>query len=314
MTLSIRPATVRPPNFVAPGWLRAVQLAAVPGPIIFWVLIFRLSANANGLFLPPGCLSFVPPIQTNLMGMVLSLFVGVPYLHVIGRLLGRNHEKGLRLAIFTGIGGIVILPAALVLAGPAANPTESWQWRGAAGIVLSQALLTFLAVKAYFTMEAGARRLKDLAFGAIPPAIYFLVSVPILFISNTLLFPPRQPKPADESAVVVFMSFRVMELTYAATHLSSYMPDLRSAGPMGQPQLKGYQFTYQAGLPGVDGIIKSYTLLARPMEPCPGRCSCSYFMDQTGVLRMTKENHPATVDDLPLTPDERIGRGVGPQM
>ncbi len=314
MSLSIRPASVRTSVRVPEGWLRAVQIAVLPGPLIFWILIARLCIKANGLFLPPGCLSFVPPVDTNILGMAFTLIVGIPYVHAFWRLAGQNPDKGLRLAIATGIGGILILPAALAVAGPDANLKEPWQWTGAALIGVSQALLAAMAVKAYASTQGGERDLKAWAFGVFPPAICFLISLPVLFAADFYLFPPRQLKPADESPVVTFMSFRVMELNYAATHLSSYMPDLNSGAAVGQLQLKGYQFTYTAGLPGADGIIKSFTLIARPIEPCPGRCSCSFFMDQTGVLRRTTENRPATADDPPLTPDERIGRGVGPQM
>ncbi len=286
----------------------------LPGPLIFWALIFRLCANANGFFLSPGCLNFIPPVQTNIMGMVLTLVVGLPYLHVLWRLAGRNPAKGLRLAVLTAIGGILILPAALVFAGPDANPKEPWQWTGAALIALTQVLLIVLAVKANSCLEKSGRDIKFWAFSAIPPAVYFLVCLPVLFAADFLLFPPRQLKPADESPVVEFMTFRVMEVSYAATHLNSYMPNLKTLGTVGLPQMKGYEFTYMAGLPGADGIIRSYTLTARPNEPCPRHCSCSFFMDETGVVRLTKENRAATVDDPPLTPDERIGRGVGPQM
>ncbi len=248
------------------------------------------------------------------MGMVLTLVAGLPYLHVLWRLSGRNPAKGLRLAALTAVGGIIILPAALVLAGPDANPKESWQWTGAALIALSQVLLMALAIKANAAVKSSERNFKSWALSAIPPTIYFLVCLPVLFAADFWLFPPRQLKPADESPVVAFMTFRVMEVEYAATHLNSYMPDLKALGAVGLPQLKGYEFTYTAGLPGGDGIIRSYTLIARPSEPCPGHCSCSFFMDETGVVRITKENRPATADDPPLTPDERMGRGVGAQM
>lgn len=64
----------------------------------------------------------------------------------------------------------------------------------------------------------------------------------------------------------------------------------------------GYHFTYQPaalGPPEQSGHITSYTLSARPIEY--GRTGKrSFFMDESGVIRLTIKDRPATPHDPPL--------------
>jgi len=58
----------------------------------------------------------------------------------------------------------------------------------------------------------------------------------------------------------------------------------------------GYQLSYSAAPPSSDGIVRGYTLDARA-----GNYGYrNFYIDQTGVLRFTKENRAASNTDPPL--------------
>ncbi len=56
----------------------------------------------------------------------------------------------------------------------------------------------------------------------------------------------------------------------------------------------GYHFQYAASA----GSKPHYTITAEPVSPSTG--IYSYYLDETGVLRRTKENRPATSSDPPV--------------
>ena len=63
-------------------------------------------------------------------------------------------------------------------------------------------------------------------------------------------------------------------------------------------QLGHYTLQYAPGKPDADGRVTSYTLIARP-----GNFGFrSYYTDESGVLRATAEDRPATVQDAPIQP------------
>ena len=64
-------------------------------------------------------------------------------------------------------------------------------------------------------------------------------------------------------------------------------------------QLGHYTLQYTPGKPDADGRVTSYTLVARP-----GNFGFrSYYTDESGVLRATAEDRPATVQDAPIQPN-----------
>ena len=61
-------------------------------------------------------------------------------------------------------------------------------------------------------------------------------------------------------------------------------------------QSAGYQLQYTPAEPDVDGHVRNYTLLARP-----GNYGFrNFYSDETGVIRATREDRPATAEDPPL--------------
>jgi hypothetical protein len=64
-------------------------------------------------------------------------------------------------------------------------------------------------------------------------------------------------------------------------------------------QLGHYTLQYTPGKPDAEARVTSYTLVARP-----GNFGFrSYYTDESGVLRATAEDRPATVQDAPIQPD-----------
>jgi hypothetical protein len=60
---------------------------------------------------------------------------------------------------------------------------------------------------------------------------------------------------------------------------------------------EGYSLIYRAGKPGSDGNIHQFVLLARP-DFYGYR---SFYLDQTGVIRATRQDRPATAHDPPIS-------------
>ena len=280
------------------------------GPVIFWAALARCTVAANGYLDPPGCRLFQSPDDWPILGIVLSLVAGLPYLHVLWRLRGPQYRKGLALATFTALGGLLVLPAALIFAGP--SGVDSGKLVGATLIIISQGLLAAFSIKAYRAAGRAGADAPKLLFSLIPPVLYFILFVPSFLVADLDLFPPRRPN--EDSPAVTLMVLNMQELDYASHHGGSFSPTLDFLGAVSQPKLTAHRFVYTAGPPDAAGTIKTYTLLAVPTEPCPGKCSCSFYMDGTGILRMTRESRPATAHDPPLTPEQQGGRGAWPEM
>ena len=59
----------------------------------------------------------------------------------------------------------------------------------------------------------------------------------------------------------------------------------------------GYYLVYRPGAHGADGGIHTFILLARPNY----YGYRNFYIDQTGVIRATRDNRPATAHDPPIT-------------
>lgn len=67
-------------------------------------------------------------------------------------------------------------------------------------------------------------------------------------------------------------------------------------GPAQSAQSAGYEILYTPGEPGADGRAHHYVLLARAGNYSYG----NFYTDDTGTIRMTRENRPATAQDPPI--------------
>ncbi len=115
---------------------------------------------------------------------------------------------------------------------------------------------------------------------------------------------PRAGNPglrAEEQAVAAIRQVRAALLAYAQAQGGAYPPTLE---PLGEPvraaaqlaQGQGYQLQYSPGAAATDGAIRSFSLQARA-----GNYGYrSFYCDESGVVRATREDRAATASDPPL--------------
>ena len=120
----------------------------------------------------------------------------------------------------------------------------------------------------------------------------------------------------QKTAVGCIRSINTAEVYYAKEYKKGWSPTLAALGvpPEGvkpsaaaagllDNSLTGgtkanHAFTYSVGKTDVNGKINAYTLSVRPVRWRPGLWS--FFSDDSGIIRGTKENRAATVNDPPL--------------
>jgi hypothetical protein len=120
----------------------------------------------------------------------------------------------------------------------------------------------------------------------------------------------------QKTAVGCIRSINTAEIYYAKEYKKGWSPTLAALGVPpegGKPSaaaaglldnsLTGgkkanHIFTYTPGMPDADGKISTYTLSVRPVKWHPGLWN--FFDDDSGKIRVTKENRAATVSDPPL--------------
>jgi len=106
---------------------------------------------------------------------------------------------------------------------------------------------------------------------------------------------------AERSARGAMTELRIELENYAAARGGSYPQSLEdlgegARGPARKAMSEGYQLKYAPGSLNADGALLTFALLARP-----GNYGyASFFMDETGVLRATRENRGATSQDPPV--------------
>ncbi|MBI4466237.1 MAG: M48 family metalloprotease [Acidobacteria bacterium] len=91
--------------------------------------------------------------------------------------------------------------------------------------------------------------------------------------------------------------------TYPDAGFPSSLQDLEQAGlidsQLATTQPRGYRLTYQPGLPDAQARIGTFTMVARPVAyRCTGERS--FFVDESGVIRFTREDRLASWADSPL--------------
>lgn len=105
---------------------------------------------------------------------------------------------------------------------------------------------------------------------------------------------------AEARAMETLHEIRTALAAYAEAR-GGYPPSLEALGerarkPAQQAQREGYRLHYTPGPPNPDGLVRSYTLLARP-----GNYGYrNFYTDETGVVRATRENRGATAQDPPI--------------
>lgn len=135
--------------------------------------------------------------------------------------------------------------------------------------------------------------------------VLLLFTVLIAAVWGFLLYivPDRRAASAAEAerqAIATLREIGRQLAAYAEAQGGQFPSSLDALGekerpPAQEAKREGYNLAYTAT--ELEGRITHYTLVAQP-ERYGFR---SFYLDETGVLRATKENRPATADDAPAT-------------
>ncbi len=289
-----------------------------------WLWGVRISTLVSILLL------FVPPYlvvphlgdpcaDVSLAWLVVPLVALVPYLVILWRLRttlakgASNIHKGVALAVPWGL--MVCLITLLV--GwwwiSQSNRAELVSPLGMGGWVLlglSQLALVASAIKPYFLMALRAADWRILKRNSAGAGI-FLFMILIVWVGSQLPLSSGGRRAANEySTVGSLRTINSAQIYYAdMSPEKGFAATLAELGPppgadlieqrLASGEDRGYQFTVVTGPGQPTGRIVSYTVRARPLKY--GRTGCrSFFTDESGVIRLTKEDRPATADDPPL--------------
>jgi hypothetical protein len=114
------------------------------------------------------------------------------------------------------------------------------------------------------------------------------------------VLPPRPgtSKPEAEKSALTALADMRSELTSYEAATGSYPSSLETLGVTARSAAQmaknaGYEIQYAPAPASDDGRIKNFALLARP-----GNYSYrNFYLDDTGAIRSTRENRPATAQD-----------------
>lgn len=296
-------------------WLRAVAGAGLLSIVLIWAAFLASSPSED-----------LPGIAT----VPLALPLWGPYLLVLGHLRWGKRKKALAWAVALGSTAFVMAAFLLPEVADDVGTRACLELFG-----LMQAALVASAIKAYQTLgwEAGDTRTLAVRLLLLLPFLAFSVAI------ATRVPPEMRAGRASvtsnlrtiNTAAVTYCS--TYENGYPASLAVLGAPDTGapdcwkadlvdpvlagtatptvspSASPPGNAFLKvGYIFEYKPGpavgkpVPGCPPGVKSYTFTGRPLKYVrEGRWGeRSYFTDETGIIRGTRENRAATASDPPI--------------
>ncbi len=233
-----------------------------------------------------------------------------PFLHTLLWLRGKFLSSGLRLGIVAG--SIALFGYVLLLAGFLGEAQEAEAWEYGAKALLPAALIAS-AVKVL-------RPMRPVEFES-STGNSICIYVIIILYGGQATVPPLHGRVYRTSrneahAVGSLRAIQAGEEYYVSRFHRGYTPSLFAlcppeSGGEGAPRASGlvdsvlargrkcgYLFAYFPGKADGDGRIKSYTVTAQPVEPCETGIE-NFFMDNSGVIRSTKENRAATASHPP---------------
>jgi len=278
-----------------------------------WLWAVRILTLLSAVWL---CALFLAKVDYELVALILALPAALLYLRILWRLRAKTRNKGLALAVVVGSAGFI--SGLLMLWGLAADPCDSrLQEVAFAGLfAISQMALIPSAIKAHLARKRhgdekptfGTDIFRRALYVGFPLLLWAAIAIPNLFRSRIAA--------RGASAVGMMRTINTNEITYASTYTSGYSPTLGALGPppagsapsalaaglidevLASGVKTGYRFDYKPG-PVEHGRIQTYTVTARPIKyGCPGKGS--YYSDQTGEIRVTTEDRPASAQDEPL--------------
>jgi hypothetical protein len=130
------------------------------------------------------------------------------------------------------------------------------------------------------------------------------LAIGFLWLMIWIALPLRMLNPTMQSESHALDALKNLHASLAAYSSSegAYPPSLDAMGNSAARAAAqwaltaGYQLQYTPAQPGDDGRVHSYTLLARPSN----YGFRSFFSDETGIVRYTREARPATAQDPPI--------------
>jgi hypothetical protein len=134
--------------------------------------------------------------------------------------------------------------------------------------------------------------------------IFWGVAIAFLWLMVWIALPLRMLNPtaqAEGRALEALSNLRASLADYAAAE-GAFPPSLDATGnPSARAAAQwalsaGYQIQYTPAPPANDGRVHGYTLCARPSN----YGYRSFYCDESGVVRYTRENRAATAQDPPI--------------
>jgi hypothetical protein len=297
----------------ATRWLWAVRAMAL-------ATLLLAGRHLSEVWLLP--LDRVPPTLLQLVvlaGIVVVAAVILWSLRAMPRELRGDARSGLLLAI---LAGALFIPYCLWAATESLRAyNDYYLGRGGrefwTGLVISTFSLCHLAytgaaVRTYYLLKREPRDVWQLVrTAAVTLAACFFLLVLVANIVTTHHWPRNEP-----SAVNSLRSINTAQVTYAQTY-GGFSHTLVALGPppagtgasafyadlidsvLASGMKSGYRFVYTPGPPDSKGRITSYTVAAQPT--IYGKTgNRSFFTDESGAIRQTIEDRPATRSDPPI--------------
>lgn len=282
-------------------WLWAVRVLAIL-PVIA-VLIYAVWSFVTAL--RSSCAEDTRAVAVSL------IFVVLPYLLSSIHLWGKALKKGLAWALLVGTFWFVIT---LLIAVPSNIFRDLAAELITVLAALPQGVLAASAIKTYRSMEPeeGDRGLLWRRGLLFVPYIGLLALVAVALPG---LIRSRQAA-SQVSAVGALRTVNTAEVTYKE-RFRGYSPTLAALGPptagasvgpsaadliderLAGGKKSGYTFSYTPAPPDKARQISRYTVTARSTDTsCQGWQS--FFTDESGIIRSTRENRPAAANDQSL--------------
>jgi hypothetical protein len=248
---------------------------------------------------------------------VWALPAALPYLWILWRLRAKTRIKGLALAVVVGGVGAIwgLLSFQVIVTDPCPCGSPPLRVAFAGLLALSQLALIPSAILAHRALKREGYEKPTLRADIFRRALY--AGLPLLLVGGILIPVLLRPRIAGLAGPATMVrTINAAEMTYAQTYKGTYSyslavlgrptegsePSASAAGLiddfLASGVKTGYRFEYKPG-PVENGRIQAYAVTARPtICGCMGKAS--YYSDQTGIIRMTNENRPATANDPPI--------------
>ena len=291
-----------------------------------WLLAVRVFSLLSALTMCPFVLAAFLGIFPA--GLVLVVGFGMVVYSHQRRLYTPNLRKGLAQAVAEGVATLGILLSALLMW---THQPTGWDGMatGLAGFALAPVLLLVSTIMALrrTAPEPGGKLYIGAAVGHA-----FLYAVAPWIGMSLAIFPMLRSRIAvnQAAAVASLRAINTAMATYQSNYHHGYAPSLKVLGPLspgatgGQKssaapscqaadlidnvlaagRKMGYLFEITPGAPAENPVpgcrlgVATYAVTARPESP--GQGIMKFYSDQTGVIRSTGEDRPATAHDPPL--------------